>query len=37
MGGAKVARRLNRLRFLYVGGEALTRDVVDAGAGTNAR
>ncbi|MGB0648003.1 MAG: non-ribosomal peptide synthetase, partial [Bradymonadia bacterium] len=32
MGGAQVARRLTKLRFLYVGGEALTRDVVDAWA-----
>lgn len=32
IGGADVARRLTRLRLLYVGGEALTTDVVDAWA-----
>lgn len=30
MGGREVASSLNELRFLYVGGEALTTDVVDA-------
>ncbi len=32
MGGARVAQRLSQLRFLYVGGEALTEDVVNAWA-----
>ena len=32
MGGVQVARRLTQLRFLYVGGEALTADVVNAWA-----
>jgi non-ribosomal peptide synthetase-like protein len=32
MGGANVSERLSELRFLYVGGEALTEDVVNAWA-----